>query len=191
MAPAYEFHLSFLKHLQWLCPAERWVLKSSDHVHALKTLMQRYPEAQIIFLHRDPIKVLQAASSQMTLLKSVFSRSINLGLLGAYESRMLYDKVHKMMEFRENHVYLEDHFMDVCYLDLASDPIGTVKAIYDRFGLPLSVEDESRMEAFATAERNKGRSDRFSLVDFALDLEQEDPRFDHYCERFHVGREVL
>ena len=49
MDSAYEFHLSFLKHLQWQCPAERWVLKSSDHVHALETLLQVYPEAHVSF----------------------------------------------------------------------------------------------------------------------------------------------
>jgi LPS sulfotransferase NodH len=188
---AYEFHQRFLKHLQWLCPAERWVLKSSDHVHNLKTLIQRYPEARIIFLHRDPIKVLQAASSQQTLLKSVFSRRINPRLLGAYEDRSLYDKVHKIMEFRDSHIYMEDRFMDVRYLELSSDPVGIVRAIYDRFGLALSVEAEASMQAFAAAERDKRRSDRFLLADFGLDPEQEYPPFDRYCARFHVAREVL
>lgn len=42
MDSAYKFHQSFLKHLQWQCPAGRWVLKSSDHVHSLETLMQTY-----------------------------------------------------------------------------------------------------------------------------------------------------
>ena len=191
MRPAYDFHLSFLKHLQWQCPAERWVLKSSDHVHALATLIQRYPEARIIFLHRDPIKILQAASSQMMLLKSLFSRSIHPHLLGVYEARSLYDKVRKIIEFRDNHSYVEEHFMDVRYLDLASNPVGTVRSIYGRFGLTLSMENEARMEAFAATERNKRRSDRFTLADFAFDLEREDPRFDLYCERFRVGREVL
>lgn len=191
MAPAYEFHLMFLKHLQWLCPAERWVLKSSDHVHALETLHRTYPEARFVFLHRDPLKVLQAASSQMTILKSVFSSSINLRQLGAYETRNLNDKVRKIMEFRDNHVDLEDHFMDVRYLDLAADPVGTVRAIYDRFGLTLSGEDEVRMEAFVTFERNKRRPDKFSLADFTLGLEQQSQHFDLYCERFGVEREAL
>ena len=191
LGKAYEFHLKFLKHLQWQCPPKRWVLKSSDHVHALSTLMKTYPESRIVFLHRDPLKVLQAASSQMTLVKSIFSRSINPRVLGDYESRTLYNKAHKIMEFRDSHAYLEERFMDVRYLDLARDPVGTVKAIYDRFGLALSTEDEARMDAFATAERNKKRLDKYSLADFRLDPEQEDPRFDLYCERFHVLREAL
>ncbi len=191
MDAAYEFHLRFLKHLQWQSPAERWVLKSSDHVHALKTLMRTYPEAKIVFIHRDPLKVLQAASSQMTILKSIFSSSINLRQLGAYETRTLNAKVKKILEFRENHVDMEDNFMDVRYLDLASDPVGTARAIYDRFGLTLSAENESRMQAFADAERNGMRSDSFSLADFTLGPEQRSPHFELYCERFGIGREAL
>ncbi len=191
MASAYEFHLRFLKHLQWLCPAERWVLKSSDHVHALNTLIRTYPEARIIFLHRDPLKVLQAASSQMTLLKSVFSRSINLRQLGAYETRTLNDKVRKILEFRDNHADLEDRFIDIRYLDLADDPVATVRTIYERFGLTLAGEDEGRMAAFVTFERNKRRQDRFSLADFTLGPEQQSAHFDLYCERFSIGREAL
>ena len=191
MGQAYEFHLRFLKHLQWQCPPERWVLKSSDHVHALATLLKTYPESRIVFLHRDPIKVLQAAASQMTLVKGVFSHGLNPRLLGAYESRTLYDKAHKIMKFRDDHAYLEDRLMDVRYLDLARDPVGTVKSIYDKFGLILKAEDEARMAAFADAEQNKQRPDRFSLADFKIDPEQEDPHFDLYCERFRVGREIL
>ena len=189
--PAYNFHKSFLKHLQWQCPAERWVLKSSDHVHNLKTLIRRYPEARIVFLHRDPVKVLQAASSQMTLVKSLFSSSIKPLLLGAYEDRNLHDKVNKIMEFRDSHIYPEDRFMDVRFLDLASDPVGIVRAIYHRFGLALSAEAEARMDSFAASERNKNRADRFSLADFSLDPEQEYPTFDLYCKRFQIEREAL
>jgi len=191
MAEAYEFHQRFLKHLQWQCPARRWVLKSSDHVHALDTLVKTYPEAKIVFMHRDPLKVLQAASSQMSLLKNVFSRRINLRRLGAYETRNLNDKVKKILEFRATHEELENRFMDVSYLDLAADPIGTLRAIYERFDLTLFIEDESRMKAFAAAERNKTRLDSFSLADFVLGPEQRSAHFDLYCERFHVGREAL
>ncbi len=191
MDEAYKFHLMFLKHLQWQCPAERWVLKSSDHIHALETLLEVYPEARIVFLHRDPLKVLQAACSQMTLLRSVFSRTLDLRQLGEYETRSLNDKVKKIMEFRGNHAHLEDQFIDVRYLDLAADPIGTVRAIYDRFGLYLSPENEARMRSFANAKRKKPRPDTFSLADFSLGHEQESINFGLYCERFNVVREAL
>ncbi len=192
MDSAYQFHRNFLKHLQWQIPAERWVLKSSDHVHALNALLKAYPQAKIVFLHRDPLKVLQAASSQMTLLKGIFSNRIDLRQLGAYETRTLNDKVRKILEFRANHAELEGNFADVRYLDLAADPVGTVRGIYERFGLALSAEAEARMAAFADAERQKLRGDSFSLADFTLGPEQQQSaHFDLYCERFDIEREAL
>jgi hypothetical protein len=191
MRCAYEIHRSFLKHLQWECPAKRWVLKSSDHVHSLHTLLKIYPDARIIFLHRDPIRVLQAAASQMTLVKGLFSNNIDRRQLGAYESRVLCDKVRKLMEFRDSHSIPEERCVDIRYQDLASDPVGTVRTIYKQFNLILPDEDEARMEAFANDERTKKRSDKFSLEDFALDPEQELACFETYCERYRVGRELL
>ncbi len=81
--------------------------------------------------------------------------------------------------------------MDVRFLDLVADPIRTVRAIYDRFGLYLSAENEARMRAFATAKRKSARPDTFSLADFALGHEQESINFGLYCERFNVVRETL
>ncbi len=81
--------------------------------------------------------------------------------------------------------------MDVRYLDLATDPVGTVRAIYERFDFNLFIEDESRMKAFAAAERNKARFDSFSLADFILGPEQRSAHFDMYCDRFRVEREAL
>lgn len=190
MRSAYEFHRSFLKHLQWQCPAKRWVLKSSDHVHSLDTLQKIYPDAHIVFLHRDPMKVLQAASSQMTLVRGLFSNKIDRRLLGAYESRELIDKIQKLMEFSDSRTIGEDRFVDIRYQDLASDPVGVVRAIYKHFNLSLPVEDESRMEAFANEERSKKRSDKYSLEDFAINPEQEPACFESYRERYRLRREL-
>jgi hypothetical protein len=191
MRSAYEFHAKVLRHLQWQCPAKRWVLKSSDHLYALQTIMKVYPEAKFVFLHRYPPKVLQAVSSQMALVKRVFSRKVNLHELGRYEARILRDKIGRVMDFPEIHSDSGNGFLDLCYHELVSDPIGTVAAIYDCFGLPLSDAVQARMAAFATAERDKNRSDRFSLADFDLDARHYCSGMDFYCERFGVEAEEL
>ncbi len=129
MAWPYEFHMRMLKHLQWQCPGERWVLKSSDHIYALSTILKTYSDARVIFLHRDPTKVLQASASQATILKSLFSSSIDPVQLAADEVRALTDKVNKIMAFRNNATHLSDCFIDVCYLELANNPMATVHAI--------------------------------------------------------------
>lgn len=146
--PAYGFHRSFLQHLQWLCPGDRWVLKSPDHVHALEALFGMYPDARVVFLHRDPLKVLGSVASLTKLLWDAFSCHIDPRQVGADEARILSDKAVKIMEFQDRHSSLADRFIDVRYLDLIRDPIETVRRIYNSFGLTLSAHAEARMRAF-------------------------------------------
>jgi len=188
---AYEFHKNFLRHLQWQSPVRRWVLKSSDHIRHIKTLLEIYPDAYMVFLHRDPVKVLQASSSQQTLLKRLFSCNLDPVALAHEETRSLHDKTKKIMMIRDSNTVRTDRLMDVRYMDLSADPVGTVRAIYERFGFLLSSEDEARMAAFADSERNGHRSEKFSLSDFGLNAEREYPSFEAYSRRFNVEREIL
>ncbi|MBJ6724573.1 sulfotransferase family protein [Geomesophilobacter sediminis] len=188
---AYRFHAQLLQHLQWHSPADRWVLKSSDHLYALKALLKTYPEALFVFLHRDPLRVLQAACSQMALLKRVFSRQVDFEKLGGYESGCLHDKIELILEFRASHPQLEERIVDVRYQDLAEDPVATVRRIYERFGLRLTDAAAARMAAFAAAERGGNRTDTFPLGAFSLDPDRRSPHFELYRERFALEREEL
>jgi len=191
-APAYRFHRCFLKHLQWLCPGERWVLKAPDHVHALPALFEIYPDARIIFLHRDPLKVLGSIASLTKLLWGAFSSRIDPREVGDYETRILSDTVLKVMEFQDRHSSLADRFINIQYLDLVRDPIATVRSIYNHFGLNLSVNAEASMRAFLKSRLNKRRARHvYHLADFGIDPIQEGPRFAAYCERFAIEREPL
>lgn len=52
-----------LQNLQWRCPGDRWVLQSPSHMSQLDALLAVYPDARIVFTHRDPIKVLPSVVS--------------------------------------------------------------------------------------------------------------------------------
>ena len=54
--PVYEFHRWFLKHLQWRSPGTHWVLKAPSHLMALDSLLDVYPDADIVVTHRDPFE---------------------------------------------------------------------------------------------------------------------------------------
>src|SRR5215472_8906007 len=56
---AYRFHRRFLQHLQHQAAGGgRWVLKCPDHVFALAAIRTVYPDARLVFVHRDPLAVL-------------------------------------------------------------------------------------------------------------------------------------
>ena len=53
----YDFHEHQLQHLQWHNHRDRWVLKTGAHMWGLEHLLRKYPDARIVFTHRDPAEV--------------------------------------------------------------------------------------------------------------------------------------
>ncbi len=192
MRQAYRFHRSFISHLPCPSPAERWVFKAPDHVYSLDALIDTYPDARIVFLHRDPMKVLGSVASLAMKLRSAFSNHIDPVRTGINEARVLNEVTLKMMEFRDRHPSLSDRFVDVQYPDLVRNPVATVRRIYERFGLTLSADAQRRMYFFLEGRRNRRRPKHvYSLADFGLEPHRKESCFAAYCERFGVGHEPL
>ena len=53
--PAYDYHRLVLQVLQSGGVGGRWTLKSPHHALALDALVDAYPDARLVLLHRDPV----------------------------------------------------------------------------------------------------------------------------------------
>jgi hypothetical protein len=192
MRQAYRFHRDFIGHLPCPSPAERWVFKAPDHVYSLDALIDTYPDARIVFLHRDPMKVLGSVASLAMKLRSAFSNHIDPLRTGINEARVLNEVTLKMMEFRDRQPSLSDRFIDIQYLDLVRNPVATVRQIYERFGLILSADAERRMYSFLEGRRNKRRPKHiYRLADFGIETDMKESCLAAYCERFGVKLEPV
>jgi hypothetical protein len=63
MDPAYAQHRLALQTLQSRQPTERWILKTPNHLWHLEALLAAYPDARIIWTHRDPGPVVTSLAS--------------------------------------------------------------------------------------------------------------------------------
>ena len=73
MTPAYDQHRTALQALQAAQPTERWVLKTPNHLWCLPTLLATYPDARIIWTHRDPGPVVTSLASLVNTLQRLFT----------------------------------------------------------------------------------------------------------------------
>src|SRR6516165_9317785 len=73
----YAFHQRQLQHLQWRNRRDRWVLKTGAHMWGLEHLLHTYPDARIVFTHRDPVKSMTSYASLTTLVRSTGSDEVD------------------------------------------------------------------------------------------------------------------
>jgi hypothetical protein len=191
LRPVYAFHRCFLQHLQWRCPADRWVLKAPSHLFALDALLATYPDACIIQTHRDPCAVVASVASLDAVLRRVFSHRVNLHEIGREALQQWASALDRAMQIRDRTDGAPGRFLDVYYTDLVRDPIATVRRIYAHCGLHFTDEVEARMRRFLAAHpKDQHGVHRYSLAQFGLTPEQVARRFHAYVTRFNPEPEV-
>jgi hypothetical protein len=179
----FRFHRRFLQHLDGRQPNCRWVLKSPDHVFALDAIRAIYPDAQLIFLHRDPLSVVASCCKLAELLRRPFTRHIELAEIGQQVSGRLIQSANRMVEARQSPSILHLHYRKV-----VEAPLDTVKAVYRHCGLTLTEQAESRMRAWAARPRRR-RASAYRLATFGLDAGQLQERFADYVHAFDIAPE--
>ena len=188
--PAYRFHKRFLQYLQYQDGFDRrWVLKCPDHLFALEAIRVVYPDARLVFVHRDPIKVLLSQARLTEVLRKPFTRKLDPRSLGPMESRRWLDGAKRMIRAGDDAGFSES-VCHVHHLDLISDPVSTVEAVYRHFGMHLSDNVAAAMAAYAAAKPKGGYGvHTYSFEDHGLTEADERAKFLPYMVRFGVSPE--
>ncbi len=72
---AYAFHRQVLQVLQSGGTTGRWTLKSPGHALALDALVDTYPDARLVVLHRDPAMLAASVCSLISAMSGTFSEA--------------------------------------------------------------------------------------------------------------------
>jgi hypothetical protein len=187
--PAYEFHKRFLQHLQHQQPGGRWVVKCPEHLFALDAIRSVYPNARLVFVHRDPVKVLLSVAKLTEVLRRPFTRRIDRREIGVQESRRWLEGARQMISAGDNAGFPEP-IHHVQYKDLAADPLATVKSLYRHFNLMLAPMAAEAIGQYARARPNGGYGPRtYRFEDHGLDGGAEREKFRAYMLRFGIEPE--
>ncbi len=190
--PHYEYLKRVLKLLQWRRgqPGRRWVLKCPQHLEQLPALMRVFPDAIVVFTHRDPVAVIQSTITMQ-----------------AYTQRMQRPKV-EMQWLRDYWVTRTEHLLRACVRDrdlarpgrsvdslfhvFMRDPWRILDEVYAKAQLPLSGPARGSLEQYLAAHpRGKAGQVVYDLKrDFAVDPHELRERFRFYFDRFEVRPET-
>lgn len=185
LLPAYTWQKRFLQHLQSRSPLKRWVLKAPDHLYALDELFSVFPDALVIQTHRNPIDVLKSSMQLIEVIQRLFARP-DRERLQEREARILAETLERSIRFRDQNPELAGRFLDLNYSEIVSDPLGTVRRIYQHLDCPLTDIAIQRMRQFISTRTRYHRKHNPSLADLGFDVSTETRRFQNYCRRFGI-----
>jgi hypothetical protein len=182
-APAYEAHLRTLQHLQWRTGG-RWALKYPKHLFSLDTLLATYPDAVLVWTHRDPAVVVPSACSLTSYMRELTTGTVDRPRFGREWAVLEELAARRGVSVRDRST---PPVIDVHYHELMADPVGTVGAVLDFAEAPFNDRSRAAVEAFLSEDaRARTAVHRYSAEEFGLSRAGLHRRFGWYIERFGV-----
>ncbi len=192
MTSAYAYHRQFLQLLQWRHPGHRWLLKTPGHQWCLGAMFAAYPDAQIIHTHRDPLKVLASVASLTAHLQRLGREHTSLPELAAEWEDYLVVGNDRSVDARLDGSVPAGAAIDIGFRQMMTDTFATIAAVYDQFGLDLTVDALQRMRAFLAANpSDKHGTHSYTFSATGLDETAMRAQTRRYEDYFNVPQEFL
>jgi hypothetical protein len=177
----YRIHKMMLQQCQYARPKRYWVL-NGFHGARLEALFETYPDASIVWVHRDPV---QAIASRIVLTGELVE-----GLTGQVDwqeqARIHLAACRAGFKATLNHPMMSDERIHhVRYQDFIADPVGTIRGFYQKYRVPFGADTERVMRDYL----ENNQADRYGKFRYSpdvigVDIEALHAEFAPYRERF-------
>lgn len=159
--------------------AERWVLKSPQHLDQLETILQVFPDARLILTHRDPLR---AVVSMITMM-SYSSRQVYEPIRLREEARAWVDRLEQMLRRSQEQVRRipASSVFHVDFNQFMEDAEGTVRRVCDFAEVELDTASLAAVRSYlkGNVRDRHGRID-YRFEDLGLDESEIRERFAFY-----------
>lgn len=194
LRPAYA---EYRRALQTLChaprgpgglgpPTERLILKCPEHLWFLDALLDVFPDARIVWTHRDPVDSVASYCSLISLNHRMLYGQVDPVQVGAHIARRFESGVQRAMAVVDRRVG-PDQVFHVDFRALRGDPLPTLRALKGWLGQPHDAASEARAAAWLAAERSdKPGQHLYGAEMFGLDPDALRGRFASYIDRFQI-----
>jgi len=165
---AYARHKQNLQLVGLNDPEKRWVLKNPSHMTALDALMSVYPDALVVYTHRDPAVCIASSCSLSAETTIGHSTTYTPEVVGSTQLDLWSRAYHAYHDARPS--YDDAQFADVAFADLVADPMGVVRGVYEQFGLDFTPEAQAAVAEIDRESKQGGKapSHRYALADYGL-----------------------
>jgi hypothetical protein len=182
--PHYEFAKTTLKAMSWQSGDDRrWVLKCPQHFEQLRPLMAVYPDALVLFTHRDPMASLQSIVTEGVYEGRFREKKVDVEWHLDYWT----DRVRRLLEayVRDSDVVPADQRLDVDFNELVADDEAVMRRLYDVAGLPVTEQSDAERAAYVEnhPRRKHGEIDNDLHRNFGADVDAIREQFSFYYDK--------
>lgn len=182
-AAQMRLHRMMLQQLQYARPRKKWALKGF-HGFRLGQLFDEYPDATILWSHRDPVQVTASRIMMAADITECLTGSVDIPALAKQHLAATRASIKATME----HPLIDDpRIFHSRYADFVKDQIGTIRAFYAHAGYELTPEAEAAMRDYLANNRgDRYGKFRYSTEVIGEDIDQLHEEFAPFRERFGV-----
>ena len=137
---------TFLKKLQWR-DSRPLVLKSPPHTARIRLLLQLFPNAKFVHIHRDPVTVFQSTRRTFEIMVTWHNlqrpdvTDLDDWLIRLY--RVMYDAF-----FEDRSLIPRGNYAEIAFEQLERDPVSEIRKIYQTLNLPDFAPFESSLQKY-------------------------------------------
>jgi hypothetical protein len=184
MAPAFQHRKRVLQILQTTNPG-RWVLKMPSDSLFIRTLFATFPDAKVIWTHRDPYAALASSMSMRAHSRSLLNREIDLPYMRERFPLQLALHLARPLELSRER---PDAIYHLYFDDFVAQPLAQMKQLYAWLGDAWTDTTESGMSAWIRA-NPQGRfgAHRYDLAQWGFRKHELDPYFSDYLRSHPVA----
>jgi hypothetical protein len=188
LSETFAYHRRIVKLLQSRRPPDLWLFKAPHHKFHLEAIVSAYPGIRFVMTHRDPAKVVPSYASLVSAIFPAAKGPRDLRRLGREVSDHLCAGMRSALAARAR--IGEGRFLDVQHRELASDPLGALRRIYDWLGLEWLPPVQRAVRAWQDRQRASAHgAHRYTAEQFGLRRDQLRSDYDFYIRQFDVAIE--
>ncbi|RXZ65017.1 sulfotransferase [Pelagerythrobacter rhizovicinus] len=185
--PAYRHMANLLRLVGWsqqVSSIRPWILKTPQHMLDLDALLKVFPDARLIFTHRDPHKVVGSAASLAWNQTIIYSDDVDPERMGREWLRKTALQIERMRAARKT--IRPERMIDVQYEDMERDWNGTMRRVYRFLELDIEPALPAMEDYMRRARALKRHPHTYSLAEFGLAEGDVRERLDDYVRAFDV-----
>ncbi|MCB9779319.1 MAG: sulfotransferase [Alphaproteobacteria bacterium] len=185
MRPAYRYYKRQLQMMAHARPTRQFVLKCPEHLWFVDALVDVFPDAHLVWTHRDPFDVVASYCSLISMNRRMLYGAFDPQELGPYIQERFAIGVRRAMAVRDARPDIT--VIDVGFRQLVADTPGMVRRIRETFDLPHEAGADARIQSWLTnGRKDKRGAHRYSAGMYGLDSDALYAAFQPYIDRFDV-----